>query len=331
MDLVPGTPLDEQADLDKKVARSRRIAEWYGSDKRRDMPSRRLDDYASIRRTKAFSATLGVLNGYFSRAKQGDLVIVPPQSVFSNALIGELLDGPTDFSVTQVPLWGDEAVPSREVKWLATVPRGDFSLDLQRRFPSPNAFRVLDADARTEVYRIAYGNYSFDGSFSSRFDVTSADFSTKNDYYLQQIFTSIAAICQHIESGYPLPTGIASQSWDPFIALLTDHAYIPSLTININSPGSLALSCARLVPLVAAGLLALTDLGADATWHAATNDQLVIMNSDAPQRDPCTAQVEQEIREQLNLMGYERWTELCKRALELKKATGLKEKSKAKH
>lgn len=121
-----------------------------------------------------------------------------------------------------------------------------------------------------------------------------------------------------------------AENLDDIIDLLTDDAYVPVLSININSPGSLVLSCAKVVPLVAAGVLALSVLGADVTWEAMAQGKVVVKNSETPNKaDPCTAQVSNEVLEQLRLMGYERWQEVCKKAHELHSHTGLNGKSKA--
>jgi len=203
LDLVPGLPIDEQPDLEAKVARSRRINAWYASGQRNDLPSRQLADYRNTRRTRRLSQIIGVLSGFFSRAAKGDVVLVPGANVFEKVLIGELLDGPTEFTdITVEEHWGREKVPSRRVRWLASPQRGELSLALQQRLPSPNAFRTLppeDLEERDEIFSLAYGSYSVGDNFTSKFNVTSAEFSTRDDYYLQQIFNVVASICQQID------------------------------------------------------------------------------------------------------------------------------------
>jgi hypothetical protein len=327
LDLVPGKAIDEQPDLERKVARARRIAAWHQGSKKGDAPSRQLADYHAFRKNASFANTYGVLTGFFGRAKKGDLVVVPPAQYFQKALIGELLDDPEDFEPIVVPrVWENEAVPSRKVRWLASPLRADLSVDLQRRFPSPNAFRKLDREARAEIYSFAYGSYSVEDSYTARFDVTAAEFNTVDDYYLQQIFNVIAAGCQLIDEGAAFGD---IQSIGDLVARLSNPAYIPDLQVNINSPGSLVLSCAKLVPFVVSAILALSLLGAETTWSAAAADQIQVINSEAPNDDECTLKVADEVKEQLKMMGMERWQELCKKAQQLRQRTGLEEKSKA--
>jgi hypothetical protein len=334
LDLIPKIPIEKQADLDLKLLRSHAIDAWYSSGRHGDLPSRRLSDYAKGRSPKWLPNARAVLVGFFGRAKKGDLVVVPPASIFENVLIGELLDDPEAFEdIVLTEIWDREKVPSRAVRWLARIRRGDCSLDLQRRFPSPNTVRVLDREARAEIYSLAYGSYSIADSFTSRFDVTSPDFSTRDDYHLQQFFSVVAALSQQGEirrKTTAKTAEIGAKTLDDIIDLLSDDAYVPVLSININSPGSLVLSCAKVVPLVAAGVLALSLLGAEPTWQAVAQDKVTIKNSQTPDKDdPCTAQVALEILGQIKLMGYERWQETCKKAQQLQKNNGLNGNSKA--
>ena len=333
LDLIPGRLVEAQPDHEKKVTRSRRIANWYRSGKRSDRPSRSLSDYGTVKRTRSLSQTTGVLAGFFDRAEKGDIVIVPGRSVFEKVLIGELLDQPTEFREITVPeLWEDEKVPSRRVNWLAFPERGECSLQLQRRFPSPNAFRELEQSLWPEVHAMAYASYSIQDRFTSRFDVTSPDFSTKDDYYLQQIFNLVASISEQISKTHydgAIAIDLTTKQIDEIIELLTDNTYVPTLTVNINSPGSLIFSCAKVVQLVVAGLLALTTLDADTVWNAVEAQEVKVENTEAPTNDPCTANVGLEVLEQIRMMGYDRWQEMCKKIKALRMNNGLQGKSRA--
>jgi hypothetical protein len=335
LDLVPNQPIAKQPDLDAKLLRSRAIDVWYSAGRKDDdQPSRLLSDYKGRRSPKWLPNTRGVLMGFFERAKKGDLVVVPPSSIFSRVLIGELQDD--NFEEITVPdVWDREKVPSRRVRWLATPLRGECSIELQKRFPSPNAVRILDREARAEVYSMAYGSYSIEDSFTSKFDVTSADFSTIDDYRLQQLLNAIAALSEM----YGKPGAQLAQSkktiegttgWDEIIALLTDPNYIPDLAVDISSPGSLTLSCRKAIPFVAQALIALTVLGSDTVWTAVQAQQVTVQNSQAPAGDACTSDVAKEVLEHINMMGYARWQQMCKQAEALRKSTGLKEQSTAK-
>jgi hypothetical protein len=330
LDLVAGTPIAEQPDLEKKVYRSRRIANWYASRKRQERPPRRLSSYSQIRRTRELSQTIGVLTGFFGRAEKGDLVVVPPHRISDRVLIGELLDPPDTFREITVPeFWENEKVPSRRVRWLAFPRRGDLSVELQQRLPSPNAFRLLDPEVRAEVYSLAYGSYSIADGYINRFDVTTADFNTIDDYYLQEIFNTIGALTELHDIGNLKDKAASLGGFGDIIANLTDNSYISDLRIDISSPGSLILSCSKLVPLIASGILALTLLGADATWEAAEAGKIHVENSHAPDDDICTPKVSAAVLDEIKVMGYARWKLLCERAEALRKRTGLTEQSKA--
>lgn len=332
LDLFPGRPFDQQPEILARIARARRLRNWHRSKQKGDMPSRRLSDYTKV--DAGLYTHKGVLAGMFERAQKGDLVIVPPGNLIGHVLVGELLDDPDHFENTEIPeLFERDKVPARRVKWLATTPKADLSLGMLRRFPKPNAFTLLDREFYQEIYSLAYGSYSLeDDIYISRFDVTEADFSTIDDYRIQQIFNAVAAMSQQRDAGTASAVNAVqtADGWDGIIDLLSDPAYIPDLSVNINSPGSLTLSCRRVVPLVVAALVALSALGAQATWNAVQAQTLKIENSQAPSGDACTAKVAEETLEQLKLMGYARWQNLCKKIAETKANTGLKEHSKAK-
>lgn len=330
IDLFPKRPFEEQPELLARIARARKLRNYYRGRRQGDLPSRRLSDYSRI--DQGLYGHKGVLAGFFERAKKGDLVVVPPPDLIGSVLVGELQDDPENFQNITIPeLFGTDEVPSRKVKWLATVPKADLSLGMLRRFPRPNAFTLLDREFYQEIFSLAYGSYSLDDSYTSRFDVTEADFNTIDDYRIQQIFNSIAALSQQIETNQDsLKTIDKSAGWDSVIDLLSDPSYIPDLSVNINSPGSLTLSCRRIVPLIAAALIALAAVGAQATWDAAQAGTIKIENSSAPANDQCSADVADETLEQLKMMGFDRWKSLCKKVEETKKSTGLKEQSKVK-
>lgn len=331
LDLFPGRPFLEQPEILARIARARRLRNWHRSKRQSDPPSRRLSEYDRV--DAGLHTHKGVLAGFFERAKKGDLVFVPPGELVGYVLIGELQDEPENFENIEIPeLFERDEVPARGVKWLATAPKTDLSLGMLRRFPKPNAFTTLDREFYREIFSLAYGSYSLDDLYVSRFDVTEADFNTIDDYRIQQLFNAVAAISQQRNAGNPdgLKSIQAADGWDGIIDLLSDHSYIPDLSVNINSPGSLTLSCRRTVPLVVAALVALSAMGAKETWTAAEAQTLVVKNSAAPAGDSCTADVAEETLEQLKLMGYARWQNLCKKIAETKANTGLKEQSSAK-
>ena len=149
---------------------------------------------------------------------------------------------------------------------------------------------------------------------------------------MQQIFNLVASISEQISKTHydgAIAIDLTTKQIDEIIELLTDNTYVPTLTVNINSPGSLVLSCAKVVPLVVAGLLALTTLDADTVWNAVEAQEVKVENTEAPPNDPCTANVGLEVLEQIRMMGYDRWQEMCKKIKALRMNNGLQGKSRA--
>ncbi len=294
------------------------------------MPSRQLADYGRV--DQSLFHLKGVIQGFFSRANRYDLVVVPPADILGQVLIGEFQDAPLQFTNLYIPdLYDTDEVPARKVKWLARKSKAGMPLNLLKRFPKPNPFTLLDREFYQEIYSVAYGSYALEDAYTSRLDVTRADFRTIDDYKLQQIINAIAAMCQAVEQ--PPENGVGQDlEWDDIIEMLSNEDYIPDLSVNINSPGSLVLSCKKVVPLVIAAILSLAALDAQQTWSAAQADTIHISNSAVPdpENDVCTAKVAEETLEQIRMMGFQRWQRLCKKIAEVKASTGLTEQSEAK-
>ena len=77
----------------------------------------------------------------FERARQGDLVIVPPKSFTSDALVGEFVDGPfKSVNVKVDRLYLDDSLPGRRVKWLASIPKRKLPIRVIEAIQKPSAF-----------------------------------------------------------------------------------------------------------------------------------------------------------------------------------------------
>ncbi|MEO1020149.1 MAG: hypothetical protein AAFY56_21045, partial [Pseudomonadota bacterium] len=64
-------------------------------------------------------------------------------------------------------------------------------------------------------------------------------------------------------------------------------------------------------------------VGPDAVT-AAENGAIIIGNSQAPDADPCTLEVEASVISQLRILGVERWAEACEIAKSATESTGLR-------
>ena len=160
----------------------------------------------------------------------------------------------------------------------------------------PNSFFLLPKSSRKFIYDRAFGGYSFGDEFHARFEVTSANFKTVDDFLIQAFFNFVASNTEIVKNNGNVVRGFKDAAFD-----LSDEIS-PDLATNINSPGFLDISARSLAPLVANALL-LIALTVDpvVAVEAAKSGKLTIGNSSAP-NDPCTAEVDHQVLTQIKLL-----------------------------
>ncbi|WP_204165166.1 hypothetical protein [Methylobacterium radiodurans] len=122
LELQRGVALEEQASVINRIHRSRAIRNWYRGDRENAFPSRDLSVYPDNVRDLGISQLKSVVERYFSEAKKGDLVLVIPGSITSDAYIGELTGEPSDIiTLSYEYVYNNEPLQGRKVKWLATT------------------------------------------------------------------------------------------------------------------------------------------------------------------------------------------------------------------
>ena len=315
LEFSKGKVLSEQDNVIAQLHRARKVRNYLRF--REDTePSRKIEDYSDYVADRSTSQLLRILSGYFEHAKKGDIVVVPPRAFAQDALIGVLLDDPSEFITLQFKeLYGTERLYGRRVKWLGRIPKGKLSPYILDLGSKPNAFVLLPKPERAAIYREAYGSYILPGEYRVRFDVDDPDFTTTDDLYIQAFLSFVAANSRRIEIGesvLPIHQAAFEQLGD----------YAIELQSNINSPGYLNLLSGKVSPLVAAALFSLAvTIGPDAV-NAANNGLITIGNSlDAG--DPCTVDVAAEVVEHLKLLGVDRWVQACEIARQAQESTGL--------
>jgi hypothetical protein len=229
----------------------------------------------------------------FERARQGDLVIVPPKSFTSDALVGEFVDGPfKSVNVKVDRLYLDDSLPGRRVKWLASIPKRKLPIRVIEAIQKPSAFFLLARSLRQEIYQQAYPSFVLgDELYTSRFDVISLEFKAKDDFIIQSFFNFVAANTKAIAEGregevLDLPTAAFSDT----------GTYDPDLKTNVNSPGWLSLFSKHATPLIAAALLAIAmEIPPAAAVEAANQGTIVIGNPGAAPTDQCAQLVQSHV------------------------------------
>lgn len=311
LELDEGVELKDQDRITAQLHRAKKLrALRHTAD---GPPSRNLDDYADFKDDRSVSQLYGILRGFFEVAKAGDLVVIPPSSFSQNALIGELVSGPTEMVTT---LYKGERLYGRSVRWLRQVPRGKLSPYLLDLISKPNAFVLVRNDERPSIYREAYGSYIMPGEYRARFNVDDPEFTTSDDLYIQAFFNLVVANSKRIREGNPV-LGIRDAAFERVVG--SDAMELQS---NINSPGYLNLIGKSLAPLVASALFVLAVTVGPGAVAAAEQGTILIGNSkDAG--DACTVAVHKEVLDHLRLLGVAKWTDACQIAKQAADSTGL--------
>jgi hypothetical protein len=218
-------------------------------------------------------------------------------------------------------LFGQESLPARSVRWLARIPKRDLPYSVLEALEKPNTAFLVERSHRALFYKIAYGNYSIDDYYSALFEVTSADFDTRDDVLLQAFFNFVAANTKAVAEGSPL-LGFAEA------AFKDSGEYVAKLQTNVNSPGDIGLVSKVITPLVASVLFLLAvEVGPSARTEA-DNGTLILRNSKAAADDPCTANVFDSSMQFLKLLDLDEWPVACTHAQEVANKTGLKSPAK---
>ncbi len=316
LDLPEFNALDDIPDLTERLARSIDIKKHALSGEDGSWKLGELDEYTEVTGKKAFGQYMRLVRGYFGQIKSGDLVIVPPANFRSYAQIGEVVSAANDPVSLTVPRYPEYPLSGRRVKWLASLQRSKLPANTLDALQKPSALLLLELGAYPNIFRRAYGSYVTDNEFGTRLEVSAPHFRTIDDFRLQAFIGFVTANTSRVSANNGQMLGIQAGAF-------SGEGVPPELFTNVNSPGGLSLKSVVITPIVIAVMMTLaTDVGAEAQTLAAKGS-LVIENSHAPDGDACTAEVNQQVITQLQLLGYDNWVEACQIARAAAESTGV--------
>jgi hypothetical protein len=316
----PGLIIDGDLESDRFLAKlrmARALKVWHDGHRVKDEPSRLVDDYLQGRGDVGLSQLKGAAFGYFLKAKSGDLVLVPPSTADGLAYIGEFVDEPNRVAALRIQrLFGDDLLPGRRVRWLASIPSRLLPSDVREIVKKPNIFVQLPRSSFPFIYERAYKNYVHDDKFTAQFDVVSAEFDSQTDLAIQWFVNYFALILKNIDERSPVKSNIQ------YLALADLGVYAPQLKTNVNSPGSLVYISVLSVPIVAAVLYGLAVTVGPETPAIAKADRLKIVNTLGSDEDECTSTVRESTLSVF--LHLDEWPEACEIARRIQNATGMK-------
>jgi len=302
--------------MTERLALSDRVRNWHKNGRPEDkVPSRDLNDYRRASDTNRRGLLGGALERLYFQMKPGDLVVVPGPGIWTDVYIGEVLGEPT--VIRDEDNYPSEEIPARRVRWLTHKPKRAFSEDLVRRLGTPNYLIQLDRSLRDEIFASAYDNYIYNGKYVSKFTTSEHSFSTLDDFNIQAFVNFISGVLAAAEGD--APAGMQFTLDDALEILHANPDLIPSLTVNINSPGALTVFKDTILPIVLAAFMALaTSAHADAG-----PGHVKFVNSLAPATDLCAVQVDAAVKDAFTMMNYDSWKKACYRIQDAKKQTGI--------
>lgn len=335
---IPGVALSANAIantelLRRHVAMSNAILKWNVGGQSGSEPSRRVGDY-QVKKSATESAALANVRGMFSVMKKGDLVLFAGASVYDPVNIGEITTDFTPSNVMSHPRYSNEEIPFRSVRWLHTkVERRELSQELSLLLSNRRAIISIPKSLHgEEVYRIAYGDYVLGDNARYKFhgpDYANYAPTTVPGLNLISYFSAAFNAIEEDELEAFLNLSIHDAITNYF-----EQDALYSFEIDFASPGGYILHAKKAVlPLFVAVMIAASGnpaLSLDELKSAGiTNSVSIAVPSVTATEQPsaasqCVLDIKEKYAAMMEVMGANRWKELCKLNAEAKDGVGLR-------
>ncbi len=326
---MPGFSLPKgkkQNDIDfvKHVTMSERIKEWYlEGAKADDLPERNISGIKDYRATKRKIQLAGKIRNFFYEIKKGDIIVAPSKSYDEAVLFGIVEDDGYSLDVLSDE-YKNDTIPARKVKWVKKVPRHTVPTWLQRKFSTPTTIQQIENNHYSHVLDIMFDRYFYKEHFVSKFNSTSDDFSAVDSFNFNLFILFITALHGNHNTSNALD--LNDKTILSIVSEVTHSSDAPDQRIEIQSPGRIILYGQNLIPLALAIFFALAP-----EWGFAEDgvlDDIEIINSldNSTIAKTCNADIKQEVLEDLKMMGYQKWKELCIIKNSVTNSTGLNSK-----
>ena len=341
----PGIPLPGQNGYDKDDATLQAIAKSEekqplinadGDNLLAELQQVDGKDFANARWGAKRELNRGWMNALYHKAKIGDLVVVPSPGIIKNdegewekayTLVGEIVGNPERWERNGPPNLIAGRYIVRRVKWLAQVHEAELDPQVAIGLRTQNALTAMRARAFERVLGAAYKNIVLGEEFLARFITTDEEFTAFESYHFNAFVMAVVAACRRVENGQG-PFGDGVSIYDIAAEVLGQDHLVPDQESSIHSPGYMTLRGSILVPAVMSALFALAvaahaDPALDPFSGTGTG-QIVVVNSESKAFDPCDVGIDQVVKDALNIMGYQRWQQLCEAGVKANDNNGLR-------
>lgn len=311
---LPGMRPRSPASLKAQVVRAEKVREWRAAnDKALTEPSRDVSDYKSARHTARRTQYATALIKFAYDLPDGSVIVVPGPGPFGTVRVAEL-NGPLRW--VKVPGYGDDLVPARTVRWIASVPKRQFSENLINRLRLPIPLFIMERSLELEIIKLAYDNFVYGGEYVATFDTTNPIFDSVDDFNIQAFVNLVAGAIVALEEG----EGKQKFDLDDALKVLSRHAsQIPEMNSNINSPGFVRYITQDAKALIIATVMALALSSSPLDASA-----FQIVNSAAGPDDPCAYVIDEKVKQAFEIMDIPSLQKACERARDASAKTGLK-------
>ena len=302
----------------------RQISSWYGAGcPKKRTPSRNVEDYWPQRKSRA--RYVSEAEGLYSKAKRGDLVVCPGPGYLSEVYIGQLMDDFNPRVVAHARVYDDEPIPARRVTWLAKGQRKiDYSWRLIELMQNRQALiQVTVPVEKTEIYATAYKDYALEDLSVGRILITNPSIDLHELNNRSEIISYFAAMFAAQDDGNL--HDFLSLPYLKAIEQFYDREYIVNTSIEVRSPGQITVKARTLVLPAFLGVMLVLSASSLNKDEAAAIDltNSAVSTSEASVSDECMANVKVRVESALNMMGYERWKEICEERRKAREDVGL--------
>lgn len=288
--------------------------DWDRSERSQPEPVRpdvtQFGDYTALPSHNSFKNNLGSIINLFGRVKKGDLVITPDRPNKRRIWIGEIRDDGLSRRWASGPRWLDDIkTPARQISWFPSVAEITLPEELVATLRTPNPVSIISRNFYNHVFEKSYGTFFRGGEYFARLMVGGDDF-TGQDTFDFGALAKMAARSVELSQ-----MNLAPESFGNYLDAIQKSELLPTLSLNINSPGSGFFRASALTPLVFAALYSLCSVAA--ATEVPPSADVAVTNSSSSEDDPCLVDVEKAVRQTLDLMGLSQWKAACMRARSL--------------
>lgn len=279
LDLDLSKGFDEEKNLVAKINRARRLGRWIQSpmESRGDQPPRNLADYDNDKKSSGHAQIEGIVRTYFKDMKAGDVLVIPDPQLFGQAILAEVL--PLEKIAKVVPgakRYDGFAFQGRKFGHFTRVRMMDLPRAVIELARAPTGLaKIADKRVKNRIFEMCFTDFVLDDVFSSQIITTKPEFRPFDANVLNAFVRMIA---QNVEL-------LQNEGEDAHLRSLIEAAFVtgedgPSVKININSPGHLAIIDRSVIPLVVSAVLGiLVSVGFDSQAFAQDSVEVEVSNS----------------------------------------------------